>query len=78
MANLSSWLHPIHARGIRSPNFAVRGDKLLTDKRIHEYAKTGRYGEEAQASALAKDKSKKKKPRLTLKQVLALLGGGKV
>ncbi len=65
------WLHPIHARGVRSPNLPVTLGRL-TDRKITQYARDGRYGVEAQARALVKPKKKK---RLTLVQVLRILGG---
>jgi hypothetical protein len=38
---------------IRSTNFAVRGGKLLSDKKILQYAREGKYGTEFQDRALA-------------------------
>lgn len=67
---MSNWTHPIHARGIRSPQIGVRGAKLLTNKMIDQYAREGRYGTAAQTTAL----SKKKKRLSPLKQALRLLG----
>lgn len=53
------WTHPIHARGVRSPRFDVRGGKLLTDKQIHKYALEGRYGTDIQADAMGKPRKRK-------------------
>ncbi len=57
---------------IRSTNFAVRGGKLLSDRKILQYAREGRYGEEAQHRARAKIQPKP--PKLTLKMVMRILG----
>lgn len=73
---MSKWQHPIHARGVRSPAFgtAITG-KILSDKKVHAYAKAGWYGTENQAAACAADKKKVKKPKqLTLAAALRALG----
>lgn len=68
MTKQSKWIHPIHGRGIRSPDLAslVKG-KPLTDKRIKHYILSGRYGEEAQQNATKKKIKRvgKKKTRQT-------------
>lgn len=71
----TKWTHPIHAKGVRSPRLDVRGGKLLTDKKIHHYAKAGFYGTEVQAAALEnqKEKKKRKRPLSSLQAAMALL-----
>jgi len=61
-----TWTHPIHARGIRSPRLDVRGEKLLSDRQIHRYAKEGRYGTEVQAAALGNQNAKNLNPPFLL------------
>lgn len=60
---MSRFIHPIHARGVRSTNFAVRGSKLLTDSRILHYIKSGFYGPDMQAEAVGEVRPKKRKTR---------------
>lgn len=68
---MSRFIHPQHARGIRSPSFNFGFVKnILTDRQIARYAAEGRYGTEAQVAALAK---KKKKPVSPQAQMRALL-----
>lgn len=71
----SSWKHPIHARGVRSPTLFgshVRGE--LTDKQIDRYIAQGVYGTEKQAALLEQKKRKRKRPvnlvKLALKKLL--------
>lgn len=66
-------LHPIHARGLRSPDLTrlvCRG--RLTDADIHRYALTGRYGKERQEEARRADKKPVKRTS-SLARALALL-----
>jgi len=71
----SKWTHPIHARGVRSPkmDFGHVG-KILTNRQIDKYARSGRYGTERQEAALTKLKTKKQKQSSLLRQALKLLG----
>jgi hypothetical protein len=57
----SSWTHPIHARGIKSPQYDCAAG-FLTDKKIDEYILRGRYGEEAQKALI--EERKKRKPQV--------------
>lgn len=72
----SRWTHPIHARGVRSPDFKTATVKgVLTDAQIHKYAKLGHYGTENQSAAIAADKKKKTRvKRITLADALKALG----
>ena len=50
------WQHPIHARGIRSPQyFGGHVDGKLTDKKIRAYILAGYYGTEARERLLKGD-----------------------
>lgn len=69
----NGWTHPVHARGVRSPRFDVRGGELLSDDRIDHYARLGYYGEAERQRVLEEDRQKaalknKKRPKRTKKQ----------
>jgi hypothetical protein len=65
---------------IRSTNFSVRGGKLLSDRKILQYAREGRYGPELQDRALAhkSPKARKKVKDDLLARALRELLKGKV
>lgn len=44
------FIHPIHARGVRSPRMPLPS-RRLSDSAIHRYALEGRYGELARQRA---------------------------
>lgn len=69
----TKWIHPVHARGIRSPRLDVRGQKLLTDRKIHQYAKAGFYGTEVQDAANGVPKAKRRKRENPMAQARRLL-----
>lgn len=49
-------LHPIHARGVRSPNRSLGFvGAALTDAKIEDYIRKGYYGTEKQRELLALD-----------------------
>ena len=77
----SAWRHPVHARGVRSPRFDVRGGELLDDDRIDHYTRLGYYGTEKQNALLSQDKKGKKVKRkakpVTLAAALKALGAMK-
>lgn len=60
MPKTPRWLHPIHARGVRSAGIPTIKGKRLTDKRITALIKQGAYGDEARSALLALEQSKKK------------------
>jgi hypothetical protein len=72
---MSRWIHPIHGRGIHSPNLSDSrvGSKPLTDARILKYIREGKYGEELQEKYAAK-RTKKQRKRDLVKEALRLLG----
>jgi hypothetical protein len=54
------WIHPIHGKGYKSPQFdGALGP--LTDKKIDEYIMRGHYGDEARVALIARKKLNKKK-----------------
>jgi hypothetical protein len=55
------WLHPIHARGVRSTGVPTLQGKLLDDRRIDQLIASGHYGQEAQATLAAKQQQKPKR-----------------
>lgn len=63
---------------IRSTNFAIRGGKMLTDRKIRKYALEGRYGEDARQRELARCPVKKatahKSAMDVLKELRKMLG----
>jgi RNA binding exosome subunit len=68
------WIHPVHGRGYKSPQFdgALRP---LTDKKINEYILRGHYGEEARLVLEAQMKLKKRlTPQQILKNWMKLMG----
>lgn len=68
------WIHPIHARGVQSPDLArLSRGKRLSNRKIKEYILEGRYGPDAQTAALENAKQKPKRESL-MKQALRLLG----
>lgn len=68
------WIHPVHGRGYKSPQFdGALGD--LTDKKIKQYILRGHYGEEAKQKLEAEMRLKKKlTPQQILKQWMKLVG----
>ena len=62
--NQNDWTHPVHGRGVKSPDFS-RGiiGALLTDARIHHYALAGRYGSDIQRAAEEIERGKKEAAR---------------
>ncbi len=71
---MASFIHPAHAKGLRSPNLSGGSNKPLTDRRIKAYILAGRYGEEMRQNELAKQKPKSKdKPIFSLKEFKHLL-----
>lgn len=70
----TKWTHPIHAKGIKSPQFdGATGP--LTDKRIDTYILRGHYGEERQKALEEELKKKKKKPKFFFEDVLKMILG---
>jgi len=68
------WIHPIHAKGVKSPQFdGAIG--LLTDKKIDEYILRGHYGEERKTELLEQMKRQKKKPRFVFEDILKMILG---
>ena len=68
----SSWIHPIHARGIKSPQYdCITGP--LTDRKLNSYILEGKYGEEARDQLIAERARKKQKPISPQKLINKLL-----
>lgn len=68
------WLHPIHARGVRSTGVPALRGKLLDDRRIDQLIASGHYGPEAQAAHAAKQKPKRKTIEGQIKGLFKKLG----
>lgn len=69
-----SWRHPVHARGIKSPQFSG-ATTPLTNKKIDQYILQGRYGEEEKNRLIEERKKQKKKIRFVFEDVLKRLLG---
>lgn len=67
-----AWIHPIHARGIKSPQFDGSTGPL-TDRKITSYILEGKYGEEARDALIAERARKKLKPVSPQKLLAKLL-----
>lgn len=72
------WIHPVHGSGVRSQNFALASvTRPLSNRKIDQYAREGRYGEAERLAIVAEDAKKKKRgPSLKskLKKLLNDLG----
>jgi hypothetical protein len=66
------WIHPVHARGVKSPQFDGASGPL-TDKKIDEYILRGHYGEELQKVLL--EGRKKKTKKFVFEDVLKMILG---
>jgi hypothetical protein len=65
------WTHPNHGTP-KSPSLVGRGEPL-TNRRIDQYIREGKYGEEMRLAMEKKDAKKKTKPQ-TVRKVFVLLG----
>jgi hypothetical protein len=65
------WTHPNHGTP-KSPSLVGRGAPL-TNRRIDQYIREGKYGEEMRLFMEQKDAKKKNKPK-TVRKVFVLLG----
>lgn len=61
----SSWIHPIHARGVPSRTYDATVKGPLTDTQIFRYALEGFYGEAAQRAAESKVEYDKERTKAT-------------
>lgn len=74
--NKTHWTHPVHARGVKSPQFNTAPSTILTDEKILQYAAKGFYGEREQlkAQAVLRDreilKERKKSLAIKVKQLI--------
>lgn len=57
------FIHPIHARGLRSPSISPPLTKL-TDKKIDGYILAGRYGSDMKERLEERMRQKKKKSKV--------------
>jgi len=69
MRSKTKWIHPEHAKGVRSPQFDGASGPL-TDKKIDQYILRGHYGEERQKALL---ETRKKKKKFVFEDVLKML-----
>lgn len=73
-SKIVKWIHPLHAKGVKSPQFdGAIGP--LTDKKIDEYILRGHYGEELKAALIAQRKKQKKKVKFIFEDVLRMILG---
>lgn len=61
--NMSRFIHPLHASGLRSPRIPTP-TKPLSDKAIIKHTLNGFYGEEAKQRELKRIEEKKKRVRV--------------